>query len=159
MKKERTAFFTGHRKINEELYPKIGKIVRKIIICLIERDVIYFGNGGALGFDLFTANIVLELRKIYPQIKLIMVLPCETQTKLWKEEDILSYNKVLNQADKLVYVSKDYTPRCMLDRNDHMIKHSNYCIAYVTKKTGGSAYTITLAEKESLKIINVADII
>ena len=68
----------------------------------------YFGAGGALGFDTLAAQCVLSLRKRYPHIKLILVLPCITQTKGWSKNDIAIYEEIKSQADKVVYTSHDY---------------------------------------------------
>ncbi|MDR1117393.1 MAG: SLOG family protein [Oscillospiraceae bacterium] len=64
------------------------KRLKSEIITLIQRGVIYFGAGGALEFDTVAAQTVVELKKVYPQIKLILVLPCKTQTRGWRKEDI-----------------------------------------------------------------------
>ena len=63
----------------------------------------YFGAGGALGFDTLAAQCVLSLRKRYSHIKLILVLPCTTQTKGWSKDDIAVYEEIKSQADK-VYI-------------------------------------------------------
>lgn len=54
----------------------------------IENGYRYFGEGGALGFDTVAALTVLELKSVYPDIKLILVLPCKKQTRGWSETDI-----------------------------------------------------------------------
>ena len=74
----------------------------------------YFGAGGALGFDTLAAQCVLSLKKQYPHIKLILVLPCITQTKGWSKDDIATYEEIKSQADKVVYTSYDYFRGCML---------------------------------------------
>ena len=51
----------------------------------------FCGAGGALGFDTLAAQTVLEMKKEYPQLRLILVLPCENQTRGWHSEDIAVY--------------------------------------------------------------------
>ena len=41
----------------------------------------FYGAGGALGFDTLAAQTVLDMKKEYPQLRLILVLPCEDQTR------------------------------------------------------------------------------
>ena len=74
--REKTCCFTGHREIDEKDYSKLKKRTRDLIVSLIEKGVVFFGAGGARGFDTLAAESVLELKKDYPQIKLILVLPC-----------------------------------------------------------------------------------
>lgn len=154
--KKQTCCFTGHRKIPPEQYKNIVKRLKLEITDLIYKGVIYFGVGGALGFDTMAAQAVLELRRIYPQIKLILVLPCKTQTQSWNETDKVTYEAIKKACDKYVYVSEEYTYDCMYIRNRHLVNNSNYCICYLTKQTGGTAYTVEYAKKNGLKVINIA---
>ena len=50
------------------------------------------------------ADIVLQLKMEFPHIKLIVVLPCRDQTRGWRGEDLRHYERVLSQADKVVYI-------------------------------------------------------
>lgn len=45
---------------------------------------------------------------VYPDIKLILVLPCKNQTRGWKETDIQKYEWIKSKADKVVYTSEHY---------------------------------------------------
>ena len=96
--KEKTCCFTGHREIPESDYNLLKQKTKNAIVALIGKGVIYFGAGGARGFDTIAAETVLELKKDYPQIKLILVLPCPDQTKGWKEGDIRKYNIIKEKA-------------------------------------------------------------
>lgn len=105
--KEQTCCFTGHRKIPAGEVPWLQRRLKKEIIRLVEKEgVCYFGAGGALGFDTLAAQTVLKLKKRYPQIKLILVLPCENQTAGWKEEDIAAYESIKHRCDKYIYMSE-----------------------------------------------------
>ena len=125
---------------------------------MINKGVIYFGTGGALGFDTMAAQAVLELRNIYPKIKLILVLPCKTQTRGWSKHNKEVYENIKMACDKCVYISDEYTFDCMHKRNRHLVNYSNYCICYLTDYShGGTAYTIEYAKKNGLTIINLAE--
>ena len=127
------------------------------IISLIHSGYLYFGAGGALGFDTLCAKIVLRLRQSYPAIKLILVLPCVSQADRWPAADIAVYREIMEQADKVVYTSQNYTRDCMFKRNRHLVDHSSACICYQTKQTGGTAYTVEYARRHGLRIINLAE--
>ena len=116
----------------------------------------YFGAGGALGFDTLATQCVLSLKKQYPHIKLILVLPCITQTKGWSKNDIAIYEEIKSQADKVVYTSHDYFRGCMFKRNRHLVNGSSACIAYLTQEKGGTAYTVNYAKEQGLAVINLA---
>lgn len=154
--KNQTCCFTGHRKIPPEQYEDITKRLKTEITALIHKDIIYFGVGGALGFDTMAAKTVLELRELYPQIKLILILPCKTQTHGWSETNKKTYENIKKACNKYVYISDEYTCDCMNKRNRHMVNYSSYCICYLTKNSGGTAYTVEYAKRKKLKIINIA---
>ena len=129
--------------------------VFNILVTLIEQGYRYFGAGGALGFDTLAAQAVLRLRERYPQIRLILVLPCLNQTRGWPQADIDTYEEIKRCADKVTYTSEHYFRGCMQKRNRHLVDNSSACICYLTKPTGGTAYTVDYARRMGLRIINV----
>ena len=153
--KSKTACFTGHRKIPPEDLPMVKKRLREVLIQCIENGFRYFGAGGALGFDTLAALTVLELKSDYPEIKLILVLPCKDQTRGWKEADIQKYEWIKSKADKVVYTSEHYYNGCMQKRNRHLVDHSSLCICYYTGQKGGTEYTVNYAIKNKLKVLNI----
>lgn len=156
--KEKTVCFTGHRKIPPEDLPMVSGKLRKTLIDCIEKGYCFFGAGGALGFDTLAAQTVLELKKDYPHIKLILVLPCRNQTRGWDEKDIAVYEAIKDKADKVVYTSEQYFNGCMQKRNRYLVDNSSLCICYLTKKNGGTAFTVGYALKNGLHIISIAEI-
>ncbi len=155
--KSRTVCFTGHRKIPPKRIDILARRLKTVIIELIDKGYTYFGAGGALGFDTLAAQIVLDLKTHYPQIKLILVLPCLSQADAWSSEDKSIYESIKANADKVVYTSREYTKGCMHKRNRHLIDNSTVCVCYLTEKNGGTAYTVEYAKKKNLAVINIAD--
>ena len=133
--------------------------LERIIIKYINEGYRYFGTGGALGFDTLAAETILKLKNKYPYIKLILVLPCLSQTKGWSKFDVDRYNYIKTQADKVVYTSQEYTSDCMFKRNCHLVNHSSLCICYLSRNSGGTAYTVAYAKKNKLKIENIANLV
>lgn len=135
----------------------LARRLKTILIDLIENGYQYFGAGGALGFDTLAAQTVLELKSEYPQIKLILVLPCLSQADSWGTYDKEIYERIKSAADKAVYTSKEYTKGCMHKRNRHLVDNSSVCICYLTEVSGGTAYTVEYAKKKGLLVINTAE--
>lgn len=155
--KDKTCCFTGHRNISQAQIPVLTKKVTATIQMLAAQGIIYYGAGGALGFDTISATAVLKLQHTISQIKLILVLPCLSQAQRWSKRDQEVYESIKAQANKVVYTSQDYTRDCMFRRNRHLVDHSGTCICYLSKPQGGTAYTVDYAKKKGLKIINLAD--
>ena len=154
--KEKTACFTGHRKIPTLAKRRIAKRLEETVSEAINSGYRYFGCGGALGFDTLAAQTVLRLRETHPEIRLILVLPCMDQTRGWVERDIEEYERIKQAADKVTYTAEKYYNGCMQKRNRHLVDYSSLCICYLTEQIGGTAYTVNYARDHGLKVINTA---
>lgn len=152
----RTCCFTGHRQIPPEQRTEITNRLERVITNLYQKGIRYYGAGGALGFDTIAAQTVIRMREICPGIKLILVLPCLTQARGWKPKNVAEYERIKAEADKIVYTAQQYTPDCMHRRNRHLVNNSSVCICYLTRNSGGTAYTVNYAETHGLRIINLA---
>lgn len=155
--KEKTCCFTGHRNIPSGQYQKIFAKTEEMIESLIIKGYLYFGAGGALGFDTIAAFAVLKLKERYPDIRLILVLPCLSQTRGWAQEDIEIYEDIKQKADKVVYTSQEYIRGCMHKRNRHLVDNSSACISYLTEEKGGTFYTVSYARSKGIEVINIAE--
>ena len=156
IRRENTCCFTGHRSILPSDREEITRQLEKTIVELIHAGIDRFIAGGARGFDTLAAQTVLLLRKEYPDIRLILALPCLSQTRGWCKKDIAAYETIKSQADEIVYTSQDYTRGCMHKRNRYMVDNSGICVCCWIRDKGGTAYTVHYAEKKGLKIINTA---
>ena len=154
-KRQRCCCFTGHRIIPPEDKKAISERLRKTVIDLIEKGYCFFGAGGALGFDTIAAQTILDLKREYPHIKLILVFPCENQTRGWPDSDKRMYEYLKEQADKFTYTSTTYFRGCMQKRNRHLVDNSSACICYLTQSTGGTAGTVKYAKTKGIDVFNV----
>ena len=92
--KQKTCCFTGHRDIPLGDYQLIFDKTEETVERLIKKGYLYFGAGGALGFDTIAALAVLKIKEHYPDIRLILVLPCRFQTRGWASEDVKIYENI-----------------------------------------------------------------
>lgn len=153
--RKRTACFTGHRKIHVRDIRKIEKQLDEIIEKLYQKGVIFYGAGGSYGFDMLAEKAVIRARNKHKDIKLILVLPCKNQEKYWTDDNKTAFAEIKNQADKIVYTSEIYSKDCMHKRNRHLVNFSGYCVAYLNKNSGGTAFTVNYARQNGLEIFNL----
>ena len=83
VEKTKVACFSGHRKLPHNC-EELSTRLKKEIIDLIERGVVFFGAGGAWGFDMLAEETVLLLKENYSHIRLILVLPCPPEQQTLK---------------------------------------------------------------------------
>lgn len=157
-----TCAFTGHRPIKfpwrynetDSRCVMLKSMLTEQIKVLVKAGVTEFLSGMAEGTDVWCAEIVLELRKDNPALKLHCVLPCEGQAKFWSTEAQNRYCDILKQADQITYVNRKYTKSCMLERNHWLVDHAAFLLAvYNGEYRGGTAATIRYAQKAQRKII------
>ena len=43
----------------------------------------------------------------------------------------------------------------MFKRNRHLVDNSSVCVCYLTKDSGGTAYTVRYAKEKGLEIVNL----
>jgi len=157
-----TCCFTGHRpqflpwrfNENDNRCVRMKLEVKKQIEIAITKGYKIFITGMALGFDMICAEIILELKKIYPNIKLIGAIPCKTQSKLWKLNDKQRYESILHKLDSIRCIYDDYNGNeCMLERNQFMVNNSSLVIALFNGKNGGTQKTLKYAKQLNRNII------
>jgi len=154
---DKTACFTGHRKLPLK---KIEGILYKLnyeIERLIKEGVTTFISGGALGFDQMAAFLIAAKREKGYDIRLVLALPCKGQEGLWAAKEKLLYKKLLDAADSIKYVSETYSKDCMEKRNRYMIDKSEYCICALIRERSGTGMTVRYAKEKQRQIVNVAE--
>lgn len=148
--------FTGHRPdklfgydYKEEGNIKMLKRLRSLIErCIEKRGINTFITGMALGVDMWSAQIVLQLKKKYPHIKLVCAIPCFQQWKKWSQEDREIWHDIVNRADHVHHVSiEPYTKWCMQKRNEWMVDNSNLVISVWDGSEGGTYNCVKYALK------------
>ena len=162
MKKQKVCCFTGHRSqklpfgFNEqdERCIKLKDALKKEIIRQIdEYSVTDFISGMAIGTDIFAAEIVLELKKQFPQLWLECAIPCENQASKWREAECERYFNIISQCDKETLLQTRFTPDCMQKRNEYMVDKSDYVIAVWDGTPSGTMNTVRYAEKCGKEVV------
>ena len=154
--KTKTVCFSGHRGFKDpkaEIEKKLETAVRECI----DKGAECFITGGAIGFDTLAARTIIRLREEFPQIKLILALPCppQAQTLKWSAPQVAEYREILDLADDVRILSQTYTQSCMLDRNRYMVDNSSTLIHYLRSNRGGTSYTVSYAQKQNIQIIGI----
>ena len=147
MNKERTAVFIGHSNCPLSAEAVIPYIEQEIL-----NGVDTFLNGVQGSFDYACARAVCQLKKKYPKIKCILVIPYYN----FKIRNDLLFDVIINSNTSN---SNSYTgyKTAIPKRNRYMVENSSAAICYVRHISGGAYKTYQLAEKKKLRIININD--
>lgn len=159
---EAACAFTGHRPKSfpwgyDENAPScvlLKEVLASQISALAEQGVTDFLSGMAQGVDLWCAQIVLDLRKTNPALKLHAILPCEGQERKWTASAQEHYRSILAQANEGIYVGQEYSRNCMLKRNRYLVDHSSILLAvYNGTYQSGTGMTVRYAQRLKREII------
>lgn len=157
--RERTCCFTGHRDIPTDRLQMVMTGTEAKVRELISQGYRYFGVGGAIGYDTIVAEMLFRLReREYPWIKIILVYPFDGFISRWSDSQQATYTRLLPLYNKRVCVCKSASREAYLARDRHLVDYSSACIAYCTRQTGGTAYTIRYAAARGVPVFNVGDI-
>ena len=147
----KTCCFTGHRRIPEEALPRLERRLNEELEALAARGVIYFGAGGALGFDTLAAEAVIRLQRTRPQVKLILVLPSPDQTRGWSSGNVRRYEAIRARANKVMYVASTYGPGCLFERNRRLVDGSGIACVYSPPERAATATPSVIAGKKGCR--------
>ena len=153
MQDEKAVCFSGHRSVSMQ-DEKITETITNLVKAKINEGYTSFYVGGAIGFDMLCAIVVADLKRNGEKIKLNFVLPCYNYSKNWSEFHKGMQKILLEYADSVKVISRNYSPSCMFERNRYMVDRSDCCICYMNETKGGTAYTVNYAKRKNLEIIN-----
>lgn len=142
--------FTGHRpnKLGNDydLVSEKTNIIKSKIIDLIGSFNVPLNQmrgivGMALGIDTLAALICFDIG-----IPFIAAVPCLSQERMWPKKSQDRYKELLLLAERIVYVSQEYSSYCMQKRNIWMVDNSDVLIAVWDGTSGGTANCVKYAE-------------
>lgn len=161
---KKTVCFTGHRpqtitylwdESSLKSFALKSKIKKSIVYLIKEKGVTHFISGMAIGVDMIAAEIVLDLKKKYPNITLECAIPCETQANQWSEKYRDRYFSIIEMSDKETLLQTHYTADCMHKRNRYMVDHSDYVIAVWDGSPSGTGKTVMYAKEKNKEILQI----
>lgn len=156
--------FTGHRPHKlpfgsdeaDEKCSHLKLIIREQIIHLIEEDeVSYFISGMAMGIDMYTAEIVLDLKARYPDMQLECAIPYEEQAIRWPNALRERYYDIASKCDKETILQTHYSSGCFQRRNRYMVNQADIILAVWDGKPSGTGSTVKYALSKGKKIIRI----
>ena len=162
-KREQTCCFTGHRpeKLpwkNDENDWRCKELKQKLydmIETAYRQGIRHFICGMARGCDFYFAESVIQLKQTSPGVSLEAAIPFRAQSSSWSQENQERWQYLVANCDIRRVLQENYTPDCMLRRNQYMVDHSALVIAVYDGKSGGTCRTIEYAMKQNVQIMDI----
>lgn len=148
-----TCCFTGHRPEKLSIREKEIKAALQIEIqTAIADSITTFISGMARGVDLWAAQLVLEFKKVSPNIKLLCAVPYEGFERKWSPLWRQQYYGVMAAADYVKIFNPSFTYTSFQERNRWMVDHSDCVIAVYNGERGGTHNTIEYAKQQKVRV-------
>jgi len=137
--------FAGHSEIYTDKDLIYGMVKNKAEELIIGKGVREFWVGNYGTFDHIAASAVRELKKKYPDVLLMLVIPYLTkEINEYREKYYKDYNEII-VSDMPEKTPKRYH---IIKTNEYMINNCDYLICFVEHSWGGAAKTLEYAEKK-----------
>lgn len=157
-KKNYSVCFSGHRPeklgIDED---RIREMLKNAVAEAVDDGYTVFITGMARGVDIWAADIVLEMKRLYKNIELICALPMPGFERRRTAEEQRRYRQIISEADKVITVSQHYSRHSFQLRNEYMVDNSSRLIAVYNGSAGGTRNTIRYAVRKGKKVLNLLD--
>ncbi|MBQ3562582.1 MAG: DUF1273 family protein [Clostridia bacterium] len=161
--KEKTCFFAGHRPYRfsfppdqeRAFYENLILNIRSAVRSLVLNGCDTFLCGGSIGFDILCAEEVILLKREFPFVKLVCVLPFEKHYEDFQPAWRNKFLNILAYADYVEYASREYVDGCYHERKQKMLDNSSHMLTYFDGRGGGTARILAAAQLKKLKIINL----
>lgn len=138
---------------------KLQEKIRKQLVALLEEGVQTFYCGLELGVELWVGEILLNLKKDYPDLKIHIALASEERANDWGEEDRERYfDNVLPFCDTVETISSENNDKCMIFRNNYLSKRSDlFLVVWDGRELCDTAYLVSKAKnlKKDVLILGI----
>ena len=137
--------FFGHRDCPESIRASLIKEIERLI-CDQQVESFYVGTQGS--FDRMAYSALKKLCNKYSNIKVYRVLAYMPRNDAVSRDNTEGEDTILPEGIERVH------PRyAIVWRNNWMIDHSEYVIAYITHPTGGAYRAVERAKKKGRPVI------
>lgn len=155
--------FTGHRpkKLpwgydeSDSRCTALKKYIYDVCEAVASTGVRSFICGMAEGCDLYFAEAILSLKKLYPDIRLEAAIPYAGQSDSWSAAQRTRYANILSRCDEQTILRQNYSRECMMERNRYMVDKAHILIACCDGQKGGSLNTIRYALSKGKEVIQI----
>ena len=153
----RACCFTGHRDLERGEAERLTKEIRPLVLQLIGEGILEYRVGGAVGFDMVMAELLLKIRDEEKQpVRIISMIPYPEWRSRWRPADKERQDVILEKSDEVRYIRKSNCRGVYMIRNKALADGAECCIAYCMRPTGGTAWTVRYALQKGLKVYNFA---
>ncbi|MBD3110440.1 DUF1273 domain-containing protein [Bacillus sp. AGMB 02131] len=140
-------YITGYKNFELGIFDQnakevvfIKKEVRKRLEDFLEEGLEWVIISGQLGVELWAGEVVLELKKSYPQLRLAIITPFLQHESNWNEKNQEYYQSIASQADFVQAVSNQpyVSPAQFKNRDQFLLNKTDGTLIFYDDENEGS---------------------
>lgn len=142
--------------------PIIKKAIENQMRALLDEGLEWVILSGQLGVETWAAELVVELKKEFPQLKYSIITPFLEQEKNWNEQKKENYQRLIALADFHTSVTKKpyEAPWQFIEKNKFLIRNTDAMLIIYDDENEGSPKFIkkiaqSYAENNNYPIISI----
>ena len=156
-----TVCFTGHRP--DKLWEACGRDpaalyearhqLQQRILRAVDEVYTTFLCGMAQGVDIWAGEMVLSLQEVFPELRLVAVMPFRGHGEGWPREWKARLRRLRRFCSEEVVLSGGYYKGCFLARDRYMVDHAARVIGiWQEGSDGGTGYTVRYAQGKNREL-------
>ena len=130
--------------------PIIKKALENQFRAFIDEGLEWIIISGQQGVETWAAEVAIELKKEFPELKYSVITPFLEQEKNWNEAKQITYANIISQADFVTSVTKRpyEAPWQFIEKDKFIIDNTEgILVVYDEDNEGSPKYVLRLAEK------------
>lgn len=161
---------TGYKQheigVFDDKHPGVGYIKKALenhLIQLIEDGLEWVILSGQLGVETWAAELVIELKETYPELKYAIITPFLEQEKNWNDTKKEKYQMICAKADFHTSVTKKPYEGAsqFIEKNKFIIRNSDGLLIIYDEENEGSPkfmkeLALKYAERQDYHIISIS---
>lgn len=154
LNRDTSCCFTGHRP--EKLArteAEVRAALKTAILEAFNAGYNTFITGMAQGVDTWAGEEVIGLKNSGADVFLVCAIPYKAKTGGWQKSRRDEYERLINAADSVVYISDDYYMGVHQRRDRWMVDNSARVIAVYDGAPGGTRWTVNYARSEGAELV------
>lgn len=155
-----TVCFSGHRlrnlpdggSMSSPVNLRIKSLLFDKITQCVSEGKTRFITGCASGIDIWAAEIVLELKRKSPAIRLVCAVPFIGHDEGFSVDEKWRLGIIYDGCDEKIILSPEYSRDCYRRRNYFMVDSSSVLIAAADSLHSGTGQTVRYAYKNGVDV-------
>ncbi|UDI78267.1 DUF1273 domain-containing protein [Staphylococcus taiwanensis] len=143
----KTVYITGYKSFELNIFKDdmlevtyLKKFIKHKLLQYLDEGLEWVLIQGQIGIELWAAEVVIDLKSTFPELKLGIITPFYNHISKWNEHNQIKYNQIVQKADFIESVHhSEYEGAFQFKQTDQfMLEHSDMSLLIYDDEQEGS---------------------